>query len=149
MQAVVLFLLLWQNVYTVSDAGMGVLLSFVYHLLKITFQISPQPKNSICDSFPRNIPAATSMMSGEANFHCYVVCPKCHAMYDSKACSEVSAGFEVSKTCQHIEFPNHCQTSRRNKCGADLLQRVKIGGKYKLKPFKIYCYNSLAIGEAA
>ena len=76
-------------------------------------------------------------MSSEANFHSYVVCPKCHAMYDLKAYSELQLVLRSPKCASTLNFPTS-QTSKRNKCGTDLLQKVKVGGKYKMKPFKVY-----------
>ena len=45
--------------------------------------------------------------------------------------------------CDHVEYPNHSQVHQRKKCGAALMKKVKVGGKYKLVPRKVYVYNSL------
>lgn len=45
--------------------------------------------------------------------------------------------------CDHVEYPRHPHAHRRKKCGAVLMKKVKVGGKYKLVPRKLYVYNSL------
>lgn len=42
-----------------------------------------------------------------------------------------------------IQFPNHPHESRRQKCNALLLKKVKYGSTYKLVPRKEYAYNSI------
>ena len=72
------------------------------------------------------------------------MCPKCHAIYDFESCSKMLPdGTLVSKNCWHVQYPNHQQLSRRKACGTELLQKVRYGTQYKLKPKKVYCYNSL------
>ena len=40
MRSVVLFLLLWQFLFNVSDAGLSVLIVFIYHLVKMFHSLS-------------------------------------------------------------------------------------------------------------
>ena len=139
-----LFLLLWQCYFCVSDAGAGVLLLFIYHLLKLVSQVS---HNVDLEKFPKNVQSARKLILGDSTlFYEYTVCPKCDAIYDYANCIEKSVdGTLISKKCQHSKFPDHTYESHRQPCGATLLQKVRSGLEYKLKPCKVYCYNSLKI----
>ena len=58
-----------------------------------------------------------------------------HVYYSVSECIIRSVlGEEESKVCDYTEFPNHSQQTRRRKCGALLMKRVKINGKLKLVP---------------
>ncbi len=53
-------------------------------------------------------------------------------------------GEKESKQCDYIEFPNHRQLSRRNKCGAILMKNIHTGNKItKFVPRKTYNYHSI------
>ena len=74
----------------------------------------------------------------------YVVCPKCHALYEFEKCFNKIGTSRVSKKCCHVKFPNHRQQWRRQSCGATLLKEVALkDGVKKLYPHKVYCYKSL------
>ena len=73
----------------------------------------------------------------------YAVCPKCSALYDPKDCIIKTGSIEESRKCEHIEFPNHPQRSRRSKCGTVLMKRIKLGAKYKMVPRKTFVYQSI------
>ena len=137
-----MFLLLWQFCFGVSDAGVGVLLLFVYHLLKLLGGTFHQ---QYLEAFPKSLSAARKTILGDsALFYEYIVCPKCNAIYDYDKCIEKAAdGSIISSKCQNVKFQNHQQHSQRLPCGATLLRTVKIGVSNKLKPYKIYAYNSL------
>ena len=75
----------------------------------------------------------------------YVICPKCHSLFTLSDCSlkQHDKITYVDKLCDHIEYPNHTQRSRRSKCNTPLMKRVKIGGKLKFVPRKVYQYHSI------
>ena len=73
----------------------------------------------------------------------YVVCPQCFKVYDYDDCVLRVGSQEQSLKCQYVEFPNHPQRSRRQKCNTILLKRVRIGRKIKLVPRKTYVYQSV------
>ena len=73
----------------------------------------------------------------------YVVCPKCFKLNEYSKCIIKVGSQEQSRKCDHIEFPNHPQRSRREKCSTILLKKVRIGSKIKLVPRKSYIYRSV------
>lgn len=74
----------------------------------------------------------------------YVVCPKCHTLYNFDDCYELACGRKVTKKCAFVQFPNHRQHFRCTKCGEPLLKEVSLrSGGTKLYPHKVYCYNSI------
>ena len=77
----------------------------------------------------------------------YVVCPKCHMLYDPVDCTiRTSSGQEESQVCNFIEFPRHPQASRRSKCNTPLMKKVRIGRKHKPVARKSFLYHSLISG---
>ena len=76
----------------------------------------------------------------------YVVCPKCHSMYDPKMCCfRTPTGTMESNECQYIQFPNHRHRSRRVKCNTILMKTIKQGSNYKLIPQKVYLYDGVSL----
>ena len=74
----------------------------------------------------------------------FVVCPKCHSIYDYDDCIITKANkSQESKCCKYQPFPDHPHRSRRKKCGTALLRTVKTRGETILKPRKVYCYRSI------
>ena len=82
----------------------------------------------------------------------YVVCPKCHSIYDFKDCIvteyQGQEKKEVSKVCQHIKFPNHPHVSQRQPCNTVLLDTSMVKTafskrKVSFRPRKIYAYYPL------
>lgn len=77
----------------------------------------------------------------------YVVCPKCHMLYDPLQCTiHTSSGLEESQLCSFIEFPRHPQASRRSKCNTPLMKKVRIGRKHRLVARKSFFYHILISG---
>ena len=79
-RASILFLLLWQYHFCVSDSGIGVLFLFLYHLLKLFSQLTQSSSDLLVETFPRTLCKARSMIVGDTNLFCeYTVFPRCHA----------------------------------------------------------------------
>lgn len=71
----------------------------------------------------------------------YIVCSKCDSVYELASCLQNSTfGQLVTKSCVHINFPNHPIHTRRKQCGGSLLQRACRGSKTCFQPFKAYPY---------
>ena len=135
-----LFVLIWKSVYKVTDNAVNVLLKFLNFLfLKIN---NSMPRIKV----PMSLSSAKRSVGINDNFYQYIVCPKCHSLYDMNDCiknSDFGTGVESSK-CRFIQFPDHPQRSFRQPCNEKLLKEVKLasGGK-KLVPIKTYCYRSI------
>lgn len=141
-----LFLLLfWQSLFRVSNAALSSLLSLLKSIIRMlgtAFQF-----RSLVDfsaQLPQTLHGAYSCVGmARDDFIEYVVCPDCHSVYEYKDCFDTVAGVKVSKECCHVSYPNHPQSTRRQKCGAHLLKRVKSGRGHNLVPFKVYPYCPL------
>ena len=146
-RAVLLFLMLWQMSFGVSDSGLGILILFLHQLIKFLAALSGS--QSVCklsDELPKTVQQARQNVLGDSlDFNKYVVCSKCHALYDLNECVEVLiCGERKSKKCRYIMFPNHPFQSFRKPCDFILLNVVKGKNKSEsFKPVKVYCYQSL------
>ena len=88
---------------------------------------------------PQNAYFLKKALSFGIKLHMYVVCPKCHELYNPDDCIiKLSDGTTESLKCAFVEYPNHPHISRRGKCGALLMKKVKYGSKYQLIPRKVY-----------
>ena len=82
------FLLLWQFLFHVSDAGIGVLILFLHHFFHMIASAHPgQYLQNICKISAKCgqksfLGALKIVHIGKVEFTAYVVCPSCHAIYD-------------------------------------------------------------------
>ena len=75
-----LFVLIWKSVYKVTDNAVNVLLKFLMFLfLKINKSL---PRIKV----PLSLSSAKRSVGINDNFYQYVVCPKCHSLYDMNYC---------------------------------------------------------------
>ena len=138
--------MLWQMLFNVSDAGLSVLLVFFYHCLKL-FQ-------SICGNnvtatwvaeFPHSLQRARDVVIGNyIRIKDYIICPKCHSLYDLKDCIVKIGSISSVKECQYVPFPHHPMESFHQACRTPLLRRITSQSKADhFQPFKVYSYQSL------
>ena len=139
------FLLLWQSVFRLSNAAITSLLCFLKYFIGAVgnafqcFQVV-----ALSQQVPQTLSCAHSYVGIATNeFIEYVVCPSCHSVYEYKDCIHTVGGEKVSKYCCHIPYPNHPQRSRRQKCGAALLKKVRSGRGHRLVPIKVFPYFPL------
>ena len=140
---IVFFLMLWQSLYRVSNTALNVLLKALAVFVRVIgTSFSGNKVESLSSNMPRDTKAAHKLLfhTGEDDFINYVVCPKCHSIYEYKDCIVLQHGRRESIECHHVSYPNHPQLSRRSKCGATLLKRTRDD---KLVPIKTYCYQPL------
>ena len=124
---------------------MKVLFSFLKHFL---YLLSTNA-SFLCDIM-KKIPLSFAMAQKNVglqspSFEQYVVCPKCHSVYNFDDCiTKTSNGKWVSAKCKHVQFPNHPQAQFRKECGEELLKHVKRGqSEGSLQAKKQYCYQNL------
>ena len=140
---IVFFLMLWQSLYRVSNTALNVLLKALAVFVRVIgTSFSGNKVESLSSNMPRDTKAAHKLLfhTGEDDFINYVVCPKCHSIYEYKDCIVLQHGRRESIECHHVSYPNHPQLSRRSMCGATLLKRTRDD---KLVPIKTYCYQPL------
>ena len=145
LQGIFLFFYFFQLFYRISERAMKALLGFFQILLGYLSSITECIiLKDLASAFPK------SLYSIRISFHFssediieYVVCPRCSALYDFNDCIVETFGKHESKSCNHIEFPNHPHVSKQTKCGTTLLKKIKLCHKSKLIPKKSFIYNSL------
>lgn len=143
--AVLKILLVWQVVHYVSDAAFSVLL-FLLRSLFYVFSFSSDLAKSFYQSFPVTMYQLHKYISFEKDdFEKYVVCPKCHCLYEFQDCCHLVEGIQTSKLCSNVVMPNHVMSHYRRPCGELLLKSINVGGKKKLIARKTYCYKSLKL----
>ena len=140
------FLLFFQLCYHVSDRGLYQVLNFICSIFEWLSAILPgnDLASKISSNFPRTIYSLRKVFGLNSKLLRYCVCPSCHHLYREEDCVvKGPCGTLVSRTCDHVEFPNHPQKKHRAKCGKELLKRIKVGKKWKLVPRKVYVYISV------
>ena len=145
--------MLLQFAYNLSNAAVSSLLRFLKFFIRelgIAFQCQPLVLAS--NHIPVRLGTVHSLFGiKEREFIKYVVCPKCHSVYNYEDCvnKSTSHGRSTSKLCKHIAYPNHPHQSRRTPCDTLLLKTVKTKRGISLQPFKIYPYCSLRYSMAS
>ena len=140
-----LFLFLWQAAYNISTFAIESLLRFVKYfvfLLGTAFHCDLLVDASVKIPVTRDTMAKLVGLNKRSIVE-YVVCPKCHCIYEYNDCVRTVDGKKVSNYCCHIEFPNHPQVSRRVPCGALLLKSRKTKKGTLLAPIKVYPYRPI------
>ena len=140
--------MLWGHLFHLSNAALNVLIVFIQHYLSI---IAPNKqtqsdKHTVNFKQPRDFPKSLKSIHrvlglNSDDFIQYVVCIKCDSVYELSSClHRNSFGAVDVKSCIHIKFPNHPLRSKRQQCGASLLQKVCRDSKIAFQPYKTYAY---------
>lgn len=145
LQAVVIFLLMWQFQFGISEVGMAALVLFLHNLFKLignTFQNLDLTR--IAAAFPITFRGLCKVIGlDQLPIKTYVVCPDCHTLY-SWCIEKRSNGVYYSKCCEFVRYPHHPHHNKRKACGVILMKTVHTqSGKTLLKPKKLYCYRPL------
>ena len=127
------FLLLLQSRHYIPDSAM--FLHVVFCVLgRLSLEIS-----SMASSIPSSVHLLGKFSGHSAEFMKYMVCPKCHHLYNFSDCI-THTGY--SKPCNFIKFPNHPHSRHRAECGQLLLKTVTFSsGRQILYPFKIFPFK--------
>lgn len=138
-----LFLALWQYHFNITDGALECLLKFIHGLLTILVQQCGL-SDVILLAFPSSLYLYHKFFNTSERFKKFVVCIKCHTLYEMEQSVTRIRGQEISKRCSHIEFPNHDLPRLRRQCGQELLETVRVGNRTSLIPYKTYCYKPLS-----
>ncbi len=145
-RAYIMFLLTWQTLFRVSDAGMNVLFQFISMLLGLVTSCLQIPKlDTFVQLLPLNVTAAKTVGSSSDTFKKYASCPVCDSIYPLDTCKIVQPDKSVlSRQCSFISFPNHPHATQRQPCNAQLLKRIRTpAGTITLYPRRMFCYQSI------
>lgn len=86
---IVLFLCVWQSVFTIPDTALEMMLSFLVTLLKV---ITDNASTAFITALATAMPASLYMLHKsfgspvEDCFAEYVLCPACHTLYSQEEC---------------------------------------------------------------
>lgn len=129
-----IFLCLWSSFCSLSDNALEILLAFLRAVFDSMGSFFPVIA-SFAVLFPRSVHLLRKQLGiDQDQFIKYVVCPKCHHLYNFDDCYDTNLlGKKVSKKCTFVQYPNHRQHFRRTKCGEPLLKEVSLkSGETKL-----------------
>ena len=142
---VTLFVYFFHLFYRLSEKATVALLNFLRTLFSFVAGITQNRLMvEIAQSLPRSLCSIRKYFRQDGDIISYVVCPKCSRIYTVSSCIVKCSGRLVSKRCDHVEFPNHpSQSKRQSKCNALLMKTIKVRGKSKLIPRKVYVYKSI------
>ena len=144
LKGIALFLTKFQLVFRIPERAMTALLIFLRSIFMFLSIIIKHPLLiELCHALPRTM----WMVKRVVGLHIegvieYTVCPKCHSLFLIADCKN-NQGVFLDKLCTHIEYRNHPHLSRRSKCNTPLMKKVKVNGKSKLVPRKIYLYHNI------
>lgn len=142
-RVLMLFLVTWQVFFTISDAGLAMLIVFFHHFFRLLSSLDTNCAilSSFAKFWPKSIATVLRVLNINSDkFVQYVVCPKCHSIYNYNQCVTST---QQSKTCWHVAYPRHRHKSRRKPCGTLLLRKERTRSGFVLKPRKVYTYKSL------
>lgn len=143
-QWILLFLCLWSSFCVISDNALDILLQFLRAVFDSLATVVPAIGH-FAALFPKSLHLFKKQLGiDQDKFVKYVVCPKCHTLYNFDDCYMLCNRKRVSKNSTFVEFLNHRQHFHRTECGEPLLREVTLkSGQTKLYPFKVYCYQSV------
>lgn len=147
LKAAIIYLLMWQISFTVSNAALLALVAFLYKLFQLLSKNSKDILQLFSVNFPKTRDAALRMIGiDKSAFIKYIVCPCCDACYSYDLGYVTEGNNEVSKQCKYIAFPNHPHESRKQPCGTYLMRTIRTSSPYnRVKPIKLYAYQSLEV----
>ena len=145
---IVLFVCVWQSVFTIPDTAVEIMLPFMATLLKaLADNASIAFITALATAMPASLYTLRKLMGSpiEDFFTEYVLCPACHTLYRQEDCLTTNDdGEEVPKTCSFVKYPNHPSQHFRKRCGSPLLKKIHLaGGRIQYRPMYVYAYQPL------
>lgn len=136
-QWLICFLIRFQSKYYIPDAAIDALLKFLYTLFLVIGRFSSNVAG-ITRILPKTLYSMRNVVGYNDSFQRYVVCPRCHKLYDIPNCISRCGSIESTRNCSFVKHPNHPYRSGRAPCSAPLMRSVTLRtGKIRLYPFKI------------
>lgn len=143
----VFFLFMYQAIFRVPDAALGVLfLFFAIFLNTVGACLRSEKVKEFAAKLPRSIHTAR-LSAGRSlqPFKKYVCCRTCHTLYEWDKCVIHDPDKSMrSRLCDHINFPSHPQRQHRQPCNTPLMKKVQFSsGSIRFVPHLVYCYKSI------
>ena len=141
------FLFMWQSVFNVTERALTALLRFLkYVILALGLAFQNHQLTAMSDRIPVTIMKAEKLLGiDDKGIINYVVCSKCHSVYEYKDCvKEKHNGLVEAKLCSFVKYPNHCHQSKRKPCQSPLFKETTAVNKH-LQAIKVYPYFPLKL----
>ena len=144
----IMFILMWQALFKVSDTGINVILAFFTRIIRLIFKrFSTDPgAQEFLDTVPKNVLQAKKFMGHTTDsFSKYATCPKCHSLYRLDLCVlKLPDRTTTSESCSFVKFPHHPHARQRKPCSIQLMKKVRTSaGTVSWYPRQMYCYQSI------
>ena len=102
-RSILLFMMLWQCIFNIPDTALGVIVIFVYHLMKVINSISG---HKVIAAWIEQFPVTRHgvhdrIIANDITFVEYIVCSACHSLYDIDSCVVVSGTQRYSRKCEY------------------------------------------------
>lgn len=135
---IVLWTLLFQERYRLSDVAAESLIKFIRYLL---IHLDPNTYNS----FPTSLYMARKKLGVCAHIIKYASCEKCCKLYNVTEVSTDDPRQAAPTTihCTYVDFPNHPMMNQRERCGAKVAKEVPVTGGMIYRPSMIFPTVSL------
>ena len=145
------YLLLVQLKFRIPDRAIYYFLLCLKGFLPMLLSLIPGNKllSQLYKCFPCTLYALKRSISTtwKSSITEYVACPKCSTLTKLSSYTlpvrRQQTHINDIPNCLFIEFPNHPQVSRRQKCNCPLCKQIKSGSKYKLVPCRVFLYKNI------
>ena len=119
---IVLWILLYQERYRLSDVATDSLVKFIRYLLILL-------DANIYKFFPTSLYMARKKLGICAHVIKYAACEKCCKLYNiTEVSTDKPSQAPVLSHCTYIDFSKHLIANKREKCGAKLNKNISITG---------------------
>ena len=137
---------MWQSVFNVTERALKALLHFLkYVILMLGLKFQSPHLISMSDHVPVTLMKAEKLLKiDDRGITSYVVCTKCHSVYEYKECViEKHNGMVEARLCSYVKYPNHPYQSKRRPCQSPLFKETTAINKNQLQAIKVYPYFPL------
>ena len=130
---------MFQAVFRVSNAAIGILLSFLSIFLQsVAYYLQLEQLQEFASSLPQSLFNARALAGRQSNqFRRYICCPKCHSLHRWSILKANQS--DHLRVCDHVKFPQHAQPQHRKACGAPLAKKLSFL-VVTLSTFRIECF---------
>lgn len=139
LRSIVVYILMWQYCFGISDTGILALLLFLHGFFKFVLP------GDIFDKFPKMLKSALKLAGIDSDlFTQHNVCPSCNSVFDMDYGYIMEDDKKVSNHYPHIAMPNHPFISQRQPCKQLLMKTIRgRSDSTFLQPHKIFVYHSI------
>ena len=110
--AISIFLNFFQLTFRISEQAMTTLLKFLRAMIMYLSEETPLLRE-LAKRIPKSLYSIRKLLKQNRDGVTeYVVCPKCHHLYDLQYCIITNCGRQESKHCDFVRFPNHPHVSK-------------------------------------